>query len=332
MICFWNKLAAASVFAVGLAVSISASEVQASRDFSLESEGEPRVGVQVKVETFSVDDARGIASNGFAFVRFGVWTDRLTDTAYLKRVASAFDLAARAGLPVLLTMRSTAPLADTPGASPERLESAGKQFGAQVRAVSQQYASQLIGVELWNEPDLSRYWPTGDVSETFPQFMRGVCASLAGMTPHVPIYGFGFSRAPVGHNMADELLSSALARSPACIDVVSYHAYGMTPRQIRDVALEVRNRYGLATAITEWGVPTQGSQVSSPENQASRFGAFVTSLDVRATPLVSIYEWKDTQRAATARERSFGLLDATGVPKRALAVVRAYLTGRTSAR
>jgi hypothetical protein len=33
------------------------------------------------------------------------------------------------------------------------------------------------------------------------------------------------------------------------------------------------------------------------------------------TPLISIYEWQDTANGKNARERNFGLLDASGARK-----------------
>lgn len=36
------------------------------------------------------------------------------------------------------------------------------------------------------------------------------------------------------------------------------------------------------------------------------------------TPLISIYEWQDTVNGKNARERNFGLVDASGTPKPAL--------------
>lgn len=290
----------------------------------------PSVGTQVKIETFSDQDADAIARVGFEFVRFGVWTDRLGDAAYVRRVARAFSIADGARLPVLLTVRSTVPLGAEGEARPAQMEVAGRQFGAQINALTQKYGKQLIGIELWNEPDMSRYWPTGQPAETFPPFVRGLCAQID--ASRVPVYGFGFARAPVGRNDASKLLQSALSEAPKCIQAVSYHAYGMTPAQVGDAAREVRSHYGLPTMITEWGVPSQGSSTSSLPNQAHRFGTFVASVDALDVSLVSIYEWKDTERAASARERSFGLVDANGAAKPALDSVTAYFSRRPGAR
>ena len=70
-------------------------------------ENTTQTGVQVKIETLRPRDAKAIRAAGFAFVRFGVWIDRLNDAAYPNRVAEAFHTVANAGLPVLVTVRST---------------------------------------------------------------------------------------------------------------------------------------------------------------------------------------------------------------------------------
>ncbi|SAL70452.1 Cellulase (glycosyl hydrolase family 5) [Caballeronia cordobensis] len=306
-----------------------AQEAHTSYASTSVQQGPLRVGVQVKIETFSELDAEKIANAGFAFVRLGVWTDQLDNARYMRRVTAAFSIAARARLPVLLTIRSTVPQIAAGDASPSYLQFVGRQFGARVQTIAQEYAQQLLGIELWNEPDLGRYWPTGDAATTFPPFMSGVCAQIKEPPLHVPVYGFGFSTAPVGDSTASRLLRAALDGSSRCLDAVSYHAYGMTPAQIRNAARELRNRYGLPAVITEWGVPSQGSATSSPAMQARRIGAFVASLDASldasSIPLFSIYEWKDTARAENARERSFGLVDTDSNAKAALAPVLDYL-------
>ncbi|MBN3745755.1 hypothetical protein G3N96_09975 [Burkholderia sp. Se-20373] len=53
----------------------------------------PRIGVQVKIQSFTADDARRIRQTGFDLVRFGVWTDRLDRDDYRRQVDEAFTAA-----------------------------------------------------------------------------------------------------------------------------------------------------------------------------------------------------------------------------------------------
>ena len=53
------------------------------------------------------------------------------------------------------------------------LAAAGARLADTVVQLAAQYERELAEVEVWNEPDLSRYWPTGDVTRTFPPFADG---------------------------------------------------------------------------------------------------------------------------------------------------------------
>lgn len=309
------------------ALAVSPSAQQTGNRFV--QENTTQTGVQVKIETLRADDANAIRAAGFGFVRFGVWVDRLDDVAYRDRVAGAFRIAASAGLPVLVTVRSTQPLIDIRTAAadrPEALEAAGLRFAQAVEQLARTFGSGMLAIELWNEPDLEKYWPTGDVSSTFGPFMRAVCARLQTHPPGLPVIGFGFSRAPRPDSAQDALLRTATHGHASCVDAVSYHAYGMTAGAIREVARDIRKRYGMPAVITEWGVPSEGiADGNGTDAQARRVRTFLTTLDRNATPLVSLYEWKDTRSGTNSRERSYGLVSANGDPKPALAAARASL-------
>jgi len=275
--------------------------------------------VQVKLETFTRDDAQAIRATGFSFVRLGIWTNALHDAAYRERIHAAFDAALSASLPVVATLRTTQPLATgTYGAAREEaLALAGRALADAVFDVEREFATQLVAIELWNEPDLGKYWPTGDVLPTFAPYMRAACAALRAQPRRVPLYGFGFASAPLSGTLPDALLTSVLDGNPGCVDAVSYHAYGMTPAAIREAARDIEQRHRLPAVITEWGVPSAGLLRDS-SNQAHRMSDFAAARNDLHTPLVSIYEWKDTRSGDNARERSYGLVDASGRPKPAL--------------
>jgi hypothetical protein len=292
-----------------------------------DSVDQTRLGVQVKIETFTADHARAISQSGFAFVRLGVWTNSLNDPQYLKQVAAAFAAADSAQLPVLVTLRSTTPLIPASTSDDSRdaaLVAAAKSFATAVERIEQSYFGQILAIELWNEPDLDKYWPTGNVSETFGPFMREVCSQLGAQPKRLPIYGFGFSRAPSPGTLPDALLQDVTRDQPTCLDAVSYHAYGMTPDQMLAAEGDVRARYGVPAVVTEWGTPSFGT-LGGALVQARAIGNFLAGLDSTQTPLASLYEWEDSANGANVRERSYGLVDASGQPKPALAAVQAAL-------
>lgn len=283
-----------------------------------------RIGVQVKIENFDPADATLIRSTGFTFVRFGVWTDHLSDPAYQKRVADAFSHARDAGLPVLLTVRSTRPIISVQTEGLRRdiaLTQSGIEFGQGVAALLREHASQLIAVEIWNEPDLPKYWPTGDVTATFGPYLQAACRQWRIEAAKVPVLGFAFSRPPLPGSLPDTLLQQVMEKAPGCIHAVSYHAYGMSAEAIRDASIDLRARYGLAAVVTEWGSPSIPAS-GGTAGQAARVRTFLATLPTSGTPLASIYEWKDTITATSARERNFGLVTSDGAAKPALDAAR----------
>lgn len=290
--------------------------------------GAPLVGAQVKIQSFTRDDARRIRDTGFTFVRLGAWADRLDQAAYRAQLDDAFAAARSAGLPVLLTVRSLGAFATPRGMGPAAvsLAGAGERLADAVDALVRRHGRDLIAVELWNEPDLSRYWPTGDVARTFPPFAGALCRRLSKGARAVPIVGFGFARAPLPGSVPGNLLSSVQTAAPGCLDAVSYHAYGMTPAQVRAAARDIDARYGLPAIVTEVGAASTGGD--GERRQAHRLRTLLDARGELQTPLISLYEWADTAGADDAAQRSYGIVHADRSPKPALDAVRAALHAR----
>jgi hypothetical protein len=288
------------------------------RHWISDSESPPKVGIQVKVERFTPAMAMRIRAAGFSFVRFGVWVNAMRTADYQRRVSGAFASARKAGLPILLTVRSTIPLAQS---SPDgaaynaQLRDAAAQLARMVEDLVRDKGRNVLAVELWNEPELSTYWPTGNVDMTFPVYMQAVCAGLKNVHASTRIIGFGFARAPATGSRSDRLLQSLGSSLGDCIDAVSYHAYGMSASQIHETSRFVRSRYGLPAVITEWGVSSAAK--GGADGQAADIQSFLVKRESMGTPLISIYEWQDTANGKNARERNFGLVDASDARKSA---------------
>ncbi|KWO47970.1 beta-xylosidase [Burkholderia sp. MSMB1459WGS] len=328
-----NRVLKLAISVVGCMLTVAACAADRVRWLDASS-GAPLVGVQVKIQSFTRDDARRIRETGFAFVRLGAWTDRLDQAAYRAQLDGAFAAARSAGLPVLLTVRTLGRLAGADGADAKAkstaLVDAGSRTADAVAALAARHARDLIAIELWNEPDLGRYWPTGDVARTFPPFVAALCRELAERVPVVPVVGFGFAHPPLPGTLPDGLLASMLAATPSCVDAVSYHAYGMTPAQIRAAARDIDARYGLPAIVTEDGAASiiPGGE----QHQAQRLRVLLDARGELRTPLISVYEWADTANAADKAQRSYGLVRADRSPKPALDAVRASLRATSPAR
>ncbi|ORT88239.1 beta-xylosidase [Burkholderia puraquae] len=321
--------------ALACAASASLSATADQTRWPSASQQKPRIGVQVKIQSFTADDARRIRQAGFDLVRFGVWTDRLDRDDYRRQVDNAFTAARSAHLPVLLTVRALAPFeqAGAKGAGNDRtamLAAAGARLADTVVRLATQYDRELVAVEVWNEPDLSRYWPTGDVTHTFPPFADGLCRRLAEHRPATPIVGFGFARPPSPGSVPDRLLAGMHAPVSGCLAAVSYHAYGMTPTQIRAAAHDIDVRYGVPAIITEDGAASVNAD--GERRQAQRLRTLLDARGELNTPLISVYEWADTANASDAAQRSYGLVHADRSPKPALDAVRESLGATPPAR
>jgi hypothetical protein len=309
-----NKLAALVLMAIGATSQVHASELFPNLPAKT-------IGVQVKIQSFTAADAAQIKAAGFSFVRFGVWSDSLTAKAYQKQVSDAFAAAASAGLPVLLTVRAIKAL---PATSPAELNAAGATFATAVTGLEKSWSSQLVAIEIWNEPDLETYWPTRNFDTTFVPFMAGMCKAFEGQTQTTPRVGFGFARPPSAGSASTVALKSIVSDYPKCLNAVSYHPYGMTATQISNAQTFIQQNFNLPGVISEWGVSALASN-GGPEGQATRINAFIADVKRLNIPLTSIYEWRNSDSGSNDREKNFGFLTSDGQPKPARLSVEGLL-------
>lgn len=270
-------------------------------------------GIQVKIQKFTAADAAEIKAAGFTFVRFGVWSDSLTAKAYQKQVSDAFAAAQSAGLPVLLTVRAIKPLTPTPD-NVDELTKAGESFATALTGLEKTYSSQLVAIEIWNEPDLETYWPTRNFATTFVPFMSAVCKSLQATAQTTPVVGFGFARAPTAGSASTVALNGIVSEYPKCLDAISYHPYGMTATQISNAQSFIQQNFHLPGVISEWGVSALSSN-GGIDGQASKVSAFIADVKKLNIALTSIYEWRNSASGSNEREKNFGLLTTDGQPK-----------------
>jgi len=313
----FKRLSASALLMLG-----AASQVYASDLFPVLAANKT-IGVQVKIQTFSPTDAEQIKAAGFGFVRFGVWTNSLGGPAYQKLISDAFAAARSADLPVLMTVRSTKALASAPDNTHE-LVAAGESFASSVKGLEKSYGAQLVAIEIWNEPDLAKYWPTRKLDTTFVPFMSALCKSLQDQPPSTPLIGFGFARPPSAGTTSALALKKIVGEYPRCLSAISYHPYGMSGEQISKAQAFIQQNYHLPGVISEWGVPSLSSNggIAAQASKISTFIADVKKLDI---PLTSIYEWKNSETGSNDRERNFGFLTSDGQAKPAKMAVSTQL-------
>lgn len=313
----FKHLAASTLLMLGVASQADASELFPALAAN------KSIGVQVKVQSFTPADALQIKAAGFGFVRLGVWTDSLQGAAYQQQISDAFAAAKSAGLPVLMTVRATEALAAAPGNASE-LAATGALFGKSVLALEQTYRPQLVAIEIWNEPDLEKYWPTGNFDTTFVPFMSGMCHALGQNAPTTPLIGFGFAKPPSAGSASTVALNRIVSEYPKCLSAISYHPYGLSAAQISNAQAFIQQNFHLPGVISEWGVSALSSN-GGDVGQASKVSGFISDVKKLNIPLTSLYEWKNSDSGGNERERNFGLLTADGQPKPAETAVKALL-------
>lgn len=280
-------------------------------------------GVQVKIQSFTPADAEQIKAAGFGFVRLGVWTDSLGGSAYQNQISDAFAAAQSAQLPVLMTLRATEALTTAPGNTRELAE-AGERFAQSVSALEQAYRTQLVAIEVWNEPDLEKYWPTGQFDSTFVPFMSAMCDSLGQKTLTTPLIGFGFAKVPGAGSASTVALNRIVSEYPNCLSAISYHPYGLSAAQISHAQAFIQQNFHLPGVISEWGVSALSSNRGA-DGQAVKVSAFIADVEKLNIALTSLYEWKNSDTGGNDRERNFGLQTADGQPKPAQLAVKTLL-------
>lgn len=302
----------------------AASPAYAGQPFAALAQDDKTVGVQVKIQSFTAKDAQQIKASGFGFVRLGVWTNSLGTPSYQQQISEAFAAAKTAELPVLMTVRSTKPLTSTTNSSDSDLAAAGEAFARSVISLDNAYRSQLVAIEIWNEPDLPKYWPTQDFEVTFAPFMNAVCRGLQKRDTSTPLIGFGFAKAPTQDSKATVALNKIINDHPKCLSAISYHPYGMSSAQISNAQAFILDNFHLPGVISEWGVPSLSS-IGGTTGQASRITQFISDTRKLNIPLTSIYEWKNSDSGGNDRERSFGILSSDGTSKPAATAVKSLL-------
>ncbi len=181
-------------------------------------------------------------------------------------------------------------------------------------------------VEIWNEPDNSRFWD-GTHQQFFDLFVAAA-AALKSAFPHLLVGGPAFAPsgalAPQGQAMTRGLLAS-LAASHGVIDFLSYHVYSNDPDVYRQVARFYRaelDRAGFLSVplvIDEWNTETRSS--TTAEALALRTGGRGASIlsaahvVLQEEGVVASCLYRGPDPAMTAPE-FYGIFYADGTPKR----------------
>ncbi|HBM91448.1 MAG TPA: hypothetical protein DD400_06215 [Rhodospirillaceae bacterium] len=295
-------------------------------------------GVQIKGWIAAKEDLERIHAAGFGFVRFAIgWTEIEKELGHYdwQQTDALVARVRRAGLKMVVPLlgghpsyggfvpappnnvdhdlvRVRAPM------TPEAIQ-AYARFTAQVVL---RYGSKDIVWEIWNEPDLARFWPPKADVQHFSVLAEAACKTMRSVVPDAFIVGPSLGRIPdpqddVGSAFFESFLSSGAS---ACMDAITVHPYRHGDEEPEAVfkdyrrlfPLMIKHRVSKPLLNTEWGYT--GTQVS--EEKRADYALRTRLIDVMwGVPLSIWYEWKDSRPDPEDDEGHFGLVYADGKAK-----------------
>ncbi len=306
------------------------------------------MGVQIKGGLVSDTDLRRIKEMGFGFVRFsagwqglepqrGVYDWRELD-ALIARVRAA-NL--KMVIPLLGGHAAYNGWVEAPKKNTDRVKrrprapetpEARTAFARLAAQAAVRYPGQDIVWEIWNEPDLARFWPPKADAAAYAALAQETCALIKSVAPGSHVIGPGLGRVPDSRDGITPDYLGMLLASPAahCFDAISLHPYrhgaevpeGVFGDYETVFPLLARNKVSAPLLDTEWGYAT--AQITTKEQAdfilRARFSDMLWGI-----PLSIWYEWRDSRTDPTDLESHFGLTLHDGRDKPVVAFLESLL-------
>lgn len=308
-------------------------------------------GVQVKEWETSDSELDAIKAAGFGLLRFGIGWPYVENSRgeyewerYDRFVAS---VRARKFRSIVILWGShpsyarSRPLeghvalaADAP--APESNGAVGG-FARFASAAARRYAGEDIVWELWNEPDLDRFWQPHAHGDAYVRLAVAACRAVRQAVPSATIIGPASATMPGWKGTRGQSFLRTVLKSPLapCIDGVSFHSYRMergvpskSPEtvmadNVRAAAFVADNnlpkgRPSLPLICSEWGF----NSFDLPAQQQAAYVVRTHLANLLSGVRVTVwYQWRDAAAAAADPEAHYGLVDFAGRAKPALAAV-----------
>lgn len=299
-------------------------------------------GVQVKGGLVDDDDLRRIRETGFGFVRFSFgWAHFEPEKGrYDWRDSDALIARVRAqGLKMVIPLMGGHPLYDGWSPAPKKnvdhvmrrptapqSAASAYAYARWAAATAARYDGPDIVWEIWNEPDLPRFWPPKAQASGFAALADITCQTMRSVVPQATIVGPALGRVPDARDgVTPAFLETFLASGAArCVNAVSVHPYRHGNENPEGVfgdyetlfLLMAKHRVFVPIVNSEWGYTT--TQVSLAEQEAFVLRARLIDM-VWGVPLSIWYEWRDSRPDPQDDEGHFGLARLAGPDKPALA-------------
>lgn len=293
------------------------------------------LGVNVHFNPATTTDAqiKPLADAGFRFVRVDLPWDviervkGLYDFSNYERLLAALaarDIRALCILAYNNTLYETAtsPPGTVVGPHTDEVRQAFARFAA---AAVAQFTDSGIIWEIWNEPDLPRFWQPQPNPDDYMALAKGTIAAMRQVDPQATIVAPALTGLEPQYQQAWDYLERCFALGlPALVDAISVHPYRLGPPESATAdyqrlrALITRYAPGgkenMPILSSEWGYSLTWV---SREQQAAYFVRLYLLNLMNGLPLSIWYDWQDDGPDPTQLEQNFGLITYTGQPKMA---------------
>lgn len=203
---------------------------------------------------------------------------------------------------------------------------APRAYAEFVVALAERYPA-AVGIELWNEPNLPRFWEPKPDIELYNELVSATTALARDEGIEVPLVIAGPSpvearevRKNPDRIAFDRFLEEALSNPGAeGIDAVGLHPYALLKRA-DDPAAEGIRLYeegariierlapGAEIWVTELGVTTAGRNAVSEGAQAAELGEMVEGMTADGAAMIAIHRFFDQIDPRYAFEKGFGVI------------------------
>ena len=188
--------------------------------------------------------------------------------------------------------------------------------------------------QVWNEPNIPAYWPSGPNPAQYAAMLRTVGQGIRAVDPGAKVITAGLNESELGMKLVPFLRGMYRAGGKGSFDVLALHPYApasdLVVAQIKRAVRELRRNGDPArTLVTElgWatGSPSRRALVVSEAGQSALIRRTITQLARYRGQLrlegVFYFNWRDVAAAPGTRDRwglHTGLLRRDGSPKPAL--------------
>ena len=298
------------------------------------------LGVHVQAWQMELGELERIKGAGFNFVRWGMgweaiekspgvfdWT--ATDAIFenLRRVGLSSIVIVGGGnhlYSTWLELPRVPGVRETSVPAPPESDAARMAWERFAAGAAKRYADDPVTWEIWNEPDLSIFWPPQPDPDAYAQLVSTTCGAIKAVVPGATVVAPSTAALPV--RVPKFYTALADADISGCLDGLSMHSYRIEygrqpdPESVERENLASRALLGRISArwrtlpilCTEWGYPTSAV---GPETQSAYLARTYLANLASGIGTTVWYEWKDSRNEVLNPESHFGLETGQGVFK-----------------